>query len=60
VRRAGVTDAINELEGGNLIRASRGRIFILNRAALQATAKGTYGMAEKEYKRDQMIIAFGI
>jgi CRP-like cAMP-binding protein len=51
VRRASVTDVINELEGRKLIKASRGRISILNRAALQATAKGSYGVAEKEYRR---------
>jgi CRP-like cAMP-binding protein len=51
VRRAGVTDAINVLEGRKLIRATRGHIAIIDRAALQATAKGSYGVAEKEYKR---------
>ena len=51
VRRAGVTEAIAELESRNLIKATRGNISILDLRALQATAKGSYGGAEKEYKR---------
>ena len=43
VRRAGVTEAIAELESRNLIKATRGNISILDLRALQATAKGSYG-----------------
>jgi len=51
VRRSGVTEALNELEGRNLIRATRGRITVLNRSGLMAIAGGAYGVPEKEYKR---------
>jgi len=51
VRRSGVTEAVNDLEGRDLIRATRGRIAILNRSGLMAIAGGAYGVPEKEYKR---------
>ena len=51
VRRAGITDALNYLEGKKAIRAMRGRILILNRAALEDMAGGAYGVPEQEYKR---------
>jgi CRP-like cAMP-binding protein len=51
VRRAGITDALNYLEGKKAIRAMRGRIVILNRAALEEMAGGSYGVPEQEYKR---------
>jgi CRP-like cAMP-binding protein len=51
VRRAGITDALNYLEGKKAIRAMRGRIIILNRAALEDMAGGSYGVPEQEYKR---------
>jgi CRP-like cAMP-binding protein len=51
VRRAGVTDAIAELEGRNLIKGKRSNIAILDIHALQEFAGGCYGIAEKEYKR---------
>lgn len=51
VRRAGVTEAINELESRNLIRCLPGHIAILDLRALEATAMGSYGVPEKEYKR---------
>jgi CRP-like cAMP-binding protein len=51
VRRAGVTDAVAELEGRSLIKAKRGNISILDLRALQAFAMGSYGLPEKEYKR---------
>ena len=51
VRRSGVTEALNELEGQNLIRATRGHITVLDRSGLMAIAGGAYGVPEKEYKR---------
>ena len=51
VRRSGVTEALNELEGKKAIRAMRGRIVILNRSMLEEVAKGAYGVPEQEYKR---------
>jgi CRP-like cAMP-binding protein len=51
VRRSGVTEALNDLEGRNLIRAKRGRITVLDREGLMAIAGGAYGVPEKEYKR---------
>jgi CRP-like cAMP-binding protein len=51
VRRAGITNSLNFLEGKKAIRALRGRIVILNRACLEEIANGAYGVPEKEYKR---------
>jgi CRP-like cAMP-binding protein len=51
VRRSGVTEAVNDLEGRDLIRATRGRITILDRTGLVAIAGGAYGVPEKEYQR---------
>jgi CRP-like cAMP-binding protein len=51
VRRAGVTDALSELEGKKTIRAMRGRIVILDRTALKQIAGDCYGIAEAEYER---------
>ena len=51
VRRSGVTEALNDLEGRSLIRAIRGRITVLNRSGLMVIAGGAYGVPEKEYKR---------
>jgi CRP-like cAMP-binding protein len=51
VRRSGVTDALHELEGKDLIRASRGVIRIIKRKGLVALAGGIYGVPEAEYER---------
>jgi CRP-like cAMP-binding protein len=51
VRRSGVTDALHDLEGKRLIRASRGAIRILSRKGLIALAGGIYGVPEAEYER---------
>lgn len=51
VRRSGVTLAIQILEGRGLIRATRGKVTIVNREGLLVSAAGTYGYAEAEYKR---------
>ncbi len=49
VRRAGVTVAVHMLEGRGLIRATRGRIRILDRAGLEAAAHGIYGAPEADH-----------
>src|SRR5215210_374765 len=49
VRRPGVTVAVQTLEGSGLIRASRGRITVLDRAKLEEVADEAYGVSEAEY-----------
>jgi len=51
VRRPGVTDALNDLEGKGLIRSTRGVVRIVDRTGLEAAAGGIYGVPEAEYKR---------
>ncbi len=51
VRRAGITDALNFLEGKKCIRAMRGRILITDRKCLEEIAGAAYGIPEREYKR---------
>jgi CRP-like cAMP-binding protein len=51
VRRAGITDALNSLEGKKAIRALRGRIVVLNRTVLEEVAGAAYGIPEREYRR---------
>jgi CRP-like cAMP-binding protein len=51
VRRAGITDALNFLEGKKAIRAMRGRIVVLNRTVLEGVAGAAYGIPEREYRR---------
>ena len=51
VRRPGVTLAMQALESNGLIRASYGRITVLDRAGLEALARDAYGLAEAEYAR---------
>jgi CRP-like cAMP-binding protein len=51
VRRAGVTVAIQALEGRALIRAHRRLIRIVDREGLQEIADGSYGPSEAEYER---------
>lgn len=51
VRRSGVTDAIHLLEGVNIIRATRGKITLLDRGRLEETAGDSYGIPEAEYHR---------
>jgi CRP-like cAMP-binding protein len=58
VRRASVTEAVNELEAQGLIRATRGRISIIDRSRLEKVAADSYGVPEKEYKR--LILEGGI
>lgn len=49
VRRASVTDSLHILEGERLVRCTRGRILVRDRAALQARAGYSYGYAESDY-----------
>jgi CRP-like cAMP-binding protein len=51
VRRAGVTLALQLLEGKGLIKSTRGKIVIVDRPALIAATHGCYGMAEREGER---------
>lgn len=51
VRRSGITNEIHILEGAHLIKATRGRIHILDRKGLEAVAGGCYGIPEEEYER---------
>jgi CRP-like cAMP-binding protein len=51
VRRAGITDALNYLEGKKCIRALRGRVVITDRKCLEELAGKAYGVPEKEYER---------
>ena len=51
VRRAGVTTTLHILEGNRLIGAKRGRIAVLDRVALDASAGKANGLAEAEYER---------
>lgn len=51
VRRSSVTDTVNALVGRGVIRASRGRIVVLDRAGLIEIAGRWYGLPEREYHR---------
>lgn len=51
VRRAGVTVALQHVEGRGLISTSRGVIRVLDRAGLVTLSAGSYGVAEAEYRR---------
>jgi CRP-like cAMP-binding protein len=51
VRREGVTEVIGDLQRAGAIRCSRGRIAVLDRAALQAHACECYAVVKKEYDR---------
>jgi CRP-like cAMP-binding protein len=57
VRRAGVTVALHTLEGTGAIRATRGRITVLDRERLHHLAADCYGKPEAEYSR--LIAPFG-
>ncbi len=49
VRRATVTDLLHILEGEYLIRSTRGRLQVRDRAALEARAGQSYGLSEDDY-----------
>ena len=47
VRRPGVTDTLNDLEGRGLIRSRRGQLLVLNREGLKLVANGFYGSRKR-------------
>ena len=51
VRRPSVTTSLQILEGLGLLRATRGRIVIRDRAGLEDLARDAYGVPEAEYVR---------
>jgi CRP-like cAMP-binding protein len=51
VRREGVTEAAGELQEKAVIQYSRGRITVLDRAALEASVCECYAVVKKEYDR---------
>jgi CRP-like cAMP-binding protein len=51
VRRAGVTTALQKLEGDGLVLAKRGMISVEDRPGLITLADRFYGVAEAEYRR---------
>src|ERR1700736_1359859 len=51
VRREGVTEAALKLQQDGLIRYSRGRISVLDRAGLEARTCECYAVVKKEYDR---------
>lgn len=50
VRRASVTDALHLLEGDRVLRCTRGRIVVRDRAGLELRAAHAYGAAEQSYR----------
>jgi hypothetical protein len=46
-----VTTALNDLESRECVLAKRGVIVVRNRKALEAMARGIYGVAEAEQER---------
>ena len=51
VRREGVTEAATKLQNAGLIKYSRGRITVLNRAGLEKRSCECYAVVKKEYDR---------
>jgi CRP-like cAMP-binding protein len=51
VRRAGVSDAALKLQKSGLIKYSRGRITVINRAGLEARTCECYMVVKREYDR---------
>ena len=51
VRRAGITDAVGELQRAGLLQCRRGHIRVLNRAGLATCACECYGVVSKELRR---------
>jgi len=51
VRREGVTEAALKLQAAGLIRYSRGRIKVLDRAGLEGRSCECYAVVKKEYER---------
>jgi Mn-dependent DtxR family transcriptional regulator len=51
VRREGVTEGATNLQEAGLIRYSRGRITVLDRAGLERRSCECYAVVKKEYDR---------
>lgn len=51
VRRAGVTETMQDLQRRRFIQTKRGQIIVLNRAGLERIAGDYYGVREQEYRR---------
>ena len=51
VRREGVTEAAGRLQKAGLIKYSRGRITVLDRAGLEKRTCECYGVVKKEFDR---------
>jgi len=51
VRREGVTQAAGNLQKSGLIKYSRGRIKVLDRAGLEARVCECYAVVRKEFER---------
>jgi Mn-dependent DtxR family transcriptional regulator len=51
VRRGGVTDAAMKLQDAGLIRYTRGRIQVRDRAGLEQRSCECYAVVKKEYDR---------
>lgn len=49
VRRATVTDMLHVFEGEHLVRNTRGRLQVRDRAGLEARAGQSYGLSEDDY-----------
>jgi CRP-like cAMP-binding protein len=56
VRRAGVTQTLNQLHRKGLIRLSRGRIEIADRDGLINSANGTYGIPEAMARKNGIAV----
>jgi hypothetical protein len=51
VRRAGVTEALQALEGQGLIGCARGQVVVRDRKGIERSAGGSYGVPEAEFRR---------
>jgi hypothetical protein len=51
VRRPGVTEALQSLEGAGLIKCARSLITVFDRKGIEKIAGSYYGAPEKEYLR---------
>lgn len=49
-RRASITDSLHVLEGERVLRCTRGKIFVRDRAALERATLGSYGAAETTHR----------